>query len=255
MSWRRFSAGTVAIVVCVGGLRFGARLLRPQESSHQSAQSCGALVWRTTTVMRKSRFEPVPVLVREESVVDLEGRPIATDVADFRCILRRRSLASIAAVVRRVDGARADVTILDATGAVERVVHFEHDVASTWWSRDAERFAAVGPGGEISFAELASSKPVVLSRDKGLVGGRVTWSQDEKSVCFVTGKRPAGDEGNAVLLCAEVPAEPVTVTRAAWTGSGDVVPWVGFVGGKAHLCGDEMKPRDVACIGMSRPRD
>lgn len=255
MRWRRFSAGAVAIVVCVGGLRLGARLLRPQVSGQQSTRPCGALVWRTTTVTSKSRFEPVPVLVREESVIELDGRPIASDVSDFRCLLRRRSLASMAAVVRRVDGERADVSILDATGAVERVVHFEHDVASTWWAHGAERFAAVGPAGEISFAELAPSKPVVLSRDKGLVGGRVTWSNDEKTVCFVTGKRPAGDEGTAALLCAEVPAQPVTVARAAWTGSGDTVPWVGFVGGKPHLCGDELKPRDVACIGTSRPSD
>jgi hypothetical protein len=261
MRLKRFSIAAIVLVIGGAGLRVGVRrLLRVEESSHQSTHPCGALVWRTTTVMRKAHFDAVPVLAREESVVERDGRPILDDVAHFHCGFRgasARNLSMMAAVVVRKDGERANVSVFDASGTLERVVHFAHDVESTSWSRETDAFAAIGPAGEVSVAELgADAAPIVLARGKALLGG-VSWSPDGKTACFVIGARPTADPGSAELSCSVVPAPPTSVARAAWNGPDGAAPWVGFDlrSNKPHLCGDGLQPRDVACLGMTRPAD
>lgn len=98
----------------------------------------------------------------------------------------------MAAVVRRPEGERANVSILDASGEVARVVHFAHDVDATSWASGSDAFAAVGPKGELSVASLLepeSTKPLGLSHEQALIG-RDTWSPDGTRLCFVTGTRP-----------------------------------------------------------------
>jgi hypothetical protein len=259
MTWQRTSIAAVLLAIGIGGLRFGARqVFGAHESSHQSTQPCGALVWRTLTVTRQSRLEPMPVLVRVESTVELDGRPLVTDVADFRCTLRGPPLHFAAAVVRSTEGERANVIIYDAAGARERVVHFEHDVGSIAWAREASALTAIGPNGELSVDLLdGDAKPLVLSRHKSLVGNVVAWSRDGKTACFVTCGSATAQGNNAELWCSTLPGAAESVARAAWSESATAVPWAGFELGsnKPHLCGDDLKPRDPSCLGMTRSTD
>ncbi len=255
MNWKRPLSAAFVAGLCLAGARLGALVLRPRTTHHSSTTPCGAMLYRTTSTTRTGVFDHQPKLVESESRLEVDGTPLETNVARFQCVVLKGTMTAMAVVLSTE--APNQVRIFDHSGVLSNVVKFEHDVESTSFSREGTAFAAVGRGGDVSVLPKLEmgAQPLTISPRLALSGTRAAWSPGGTTLCFVAGSRPDAGGGSAELWCAKVPSLATEISRAAWKGSGDTSPWVGFTPstGNPHLCGDDLSPQDSECLGFARP--
>lgn len=233
------------------GVRFVARRLRPTEVVAGHASPCGALLWRTNSVTNKGMLDPAPRIVKSESTLELDGRILVAEVEDLRCVLEP-TLRSVALVVLRDRGGRRSLSVWDTSAGTRRDLAFTHEVTAFTPSPNGSWVSAASSEGDLSVARVdGTESPTVVTERASILPTSVAWVTDAEPCWVATSAPPI----HAELWCSKLPkAAPRMLARAAWTPSDVARPWIGVGGDGPHLCGEDLRPADVTCKGLSRSR-
>jgi hypothetical protein len=261
LNGKKLAYGGFSSLLLLAALRVGVRHLPVgRETKQSSSKSCGVLVWHQETVLREPVFGSATEFVRATSTVEAGGHILVEDVRDWHCLLGQ-SLSFVAVVMHHDGGGRPAATIFDAASARPMSVrHFPYEIDESWPSKDGQLLAIISARGEISVASLQDdSPPLAVFRGLPALRGALAWL-DTTTLCWVASERvpsasAAAADAIAELWCAKIPDAPALVAKATWPATSDRPPWPGFLDGKAQLCGDALRPRDLDCFGLSRRRD
>jgi hypothetical protein len=253
--------GAVGFGLVLGAVRLGWAVLREQVTTHGHSTPCGGLVWRTSSEVHQPVLWGRAWTASTSRLERTNGALVQDDVEVFAC----RFLEGTVAVVQRSAPGNQDVKFFDTgTGALRKTVHVDHRVDALSFSprgNDMAAFSNEASAPALSILDVASSgtgtaggKPaVVLSRDRGLLATGHAWS-DKDRFCWVQGQRPTSDtNGTAELWCWTSKEGTTSMTLVAWTGGGTSAPWVGYHASLPHLCGEDLRPKDLECRGIKRP--
>lgn len=248
MNWPKVSAATLLTGLLVGGARLAVRHFVPTESAHSHASSCGALRWRTRSVTRQSSFDPDPVVVSSESVIEVDGATVLSDVDEFRCagLLRPTGVASL-----RNATPPGTLYVFEPESPTPRPLAFQSEVASFSVSPESVWLAVASPAGAVSVARVDGAAAPARLGGPAALAGTITWL-DELELCFVSADGRGTADAHAELWCSKLPEAPRSVKQAGWTTDVET-PWVGVAAHAPHLCGEGLVPRDPFCIGRVRP--
>lgn len=244
----------IGVGLTVGAIRLGWSLLREQVETHGHTTPCGSLVWRSTSEIHRPALWGSTWTTSTSRLERTNGTVLVDDVEVFAC----RFLEGSVAVVQRHAPENQDVRFYDtSSGALRKAVHVEHRVDALSFSQRGSMMAAFGSeprAAALTLTDLASDKPpALLSRDPGILATGHAWSEKDR-FCWIQGKRPTSNEnGSAELWCWSSKEGAASVNLVSWEGGGTSAPWVGYHASVPHLCGDDLKPKDLECRGIQRP--
>ncbi len=240
--FRKVTIGSVGTSLVLGAVVVGYRLaFRESVMSHVVTRPCGALVHRTTSMVRKRPFEERARIDSESTLEGPDGAVVASDVRVTACafVPGRAAFTTGAPGVRVFDGASPARTV--DVGFVPEALA---------WSKDGVRLAAIARG-KVAIEE-GDGRVAVLAVDASVAPVGFAFS-NKGDFCFVeSAPREAGKDGYAELWCERDGCGVQKLSRASWTGV-DAPAWVAFGRAGPLLCGDELSPRNHDCFGLARP--